>query len=212
MKRRILVGLVALLLSANVAHAHVTVKPNEIGVGERTNFVVSVPTEENTPTIKVRLIIPEGVESVRPNVKPGWTIDLVKSGEGEDARITEIIWSGGSIPTEQKDEFVFSAQAPAEEGTLAWKAYQTYGSGSIIAWDSSREAVEDYTKNNPTQNGHHSTDAPKPYSETAVINDLAASNEEVEEGATTSTLPLVISVIALIGAGASIAVQLKRRG
>ena len=48
--------------------------------------------------IDVRLIVPDNLESVSPNVKPGWKIDVKKTGEGDNAKVTEIAWTGGSIP------------------------------------------------------------------------------------------------------------------
>jgi len=152
MKKKILVALslvIGTFFSVTPAFAHVSVKPGEVGVGERMNFVVSVPTEEEDPTVQVRLVIPEGLQSVTPFVKQGWNIELKKTGEGEEAKVTEIIWSEGSIPAERRDEFLFSAQAPAEETSLIWKAYQTYGDGDVVAWENSPEVVQEYTKNNP---------------------------------------------------------------
>ena len=203
---------VLLLLVVPTVSAHVTVKPSEIGIGTRSNFVVSVPTEETTPTVQLRLLIPEGVQSVRPNVKPGWRIQLVKSSTEEGATVTEIIWSGGSIPAEQRDEFVFSAQAPAEETQLAWKAYQTYGDGDVVAWDSDPKVVEDYAKNNPTEEGEDDDhDAPKPYSQTKVFDDLSEDKipvteveENEDEEQTKARLPLLISLLALLGSGVSL--------
>ncbi len=177
MKKNLIVLLsvpIFLSLSTSSAFAHVSVKPSEIGVAARTNFVVSVPTEEDDPTVAVRLIIPEGIQSVRPNVKPGWKIELKKSGQGEDSVVKEIIWTGGSIPSEQRDEFVFSAQAPASKTTIVWKAYQTYGDGDIVAWENSPEVVKEYAEKNPPKEGQEDDhNAPRPYSETKVIDDLA---------------------------------------
>lgn len=172
----VLIAVFGMLLSATPALAHVTIKPGEAGVGQRLNFVVSVPTEEEVPTVMVRLVIPEGVTSVRPNVKVGWNIQLKKVGEGDEARVTEVIWSGGRIPAEQRDEFVFSAMAPAEAATIVWKAYQTYGDGDVVAWENSPEVIAEYTKNNPPKEGGAMSDdhnAPRPYSTTKVVNDLA---------------------------------------
>ena len=175
-KFNLLIILVTLFfISVQTASAHVVVRPNEIGVGSRSNFTVSVPTEKDTSTVQVRLLIPEGVESVRPNVKQGWSIELVKSGERDAARVVEVIWSGGSIPAEQRDEFIFSAQVPGRTTTLQWKAYQTYADGSVIAWDRDPKEVEEYTKNNPVSESGHDEKAPNPFSITKVINDLTNS-------------------------------------
>ena len=72
-------------------------------------------------TIAVRVQIPEGVISVKPMPKPGWTLQT-KKGKYEkpyqlyDQAVTdgvkEVDWSGGSLPDEFYDEFVF-------RGTLA---------------------------------------------------------------------------------------------
>lgn len=217
MKNKIVIVLCMVLgilfAAVSPASAHVGVKPGEVGVGERTNFTVSVPTEEEDPTVQVRLLIPSGIQNVAPLVKPGWNVTLVKTGEDEEAKVTEIIWSGGSIPAEQRDEFVFNAQAPADETELVWKAYQTYGDGDIVAWENSPEVIQEYAKNNPpkekmvgTEDDH---DAPRPYSVTKVINDLKASSTPVDSTNivgnlgqnnifnTLSVAAIVVSVIAL---------------
>lgn len=201
------------LISSTPTLAHVVVKPSEVGAAARVNFVVSVPTEENFPTTEVRLIIPEGLQSVRPNVKPGWNIRLVKDASDE-AKIKEIVWSGGSIPAEQRDEFVFSAQAPAKTGELIWKAYQTYQAGDVVAWDADPKLVEQQPE---PQDGADLHSALKPYSVTKVINDLAPSATQPPavntdlQSSNPDNLPLIISVIALIGAGFAIWMSMKSK-
>jgi len=195
MNKKLLIGaaLAAILGSGQAASAHVVVRPNEVGIGQRLNFVVSVPTEEDTPTIQVRLVIPEGVRSVRPNVKPGWTISVKREGEGESERVTEITWSGGRIPAEQRDEFIFSAQAPVEPTTLAWKAYQTYGSGNIVSWNTDPKVVEEHAP----KEGEHDDQAPKPWSETRVVDDLTDEAETRAANTVNDYLPTGMSVAAL---------------
>jgi hypothetical protein len=64
--------------------------------------------------------------------------------DGDDDHVSEevkeLIWMNGSIPVGQRDDFVFSAQAPADESTLVWKAYQTYADGTVVAWDVASDA------------------------------------------------------------------------
>jgi uncharacterized protein YcnI len=187
---------------SGIASAHVVVNPKEVGVGKRLNFVVSVPTEENVPTISVRLLIPEGMASVRPNVKPSWNIQLKKEGTGEDAKVVEIIWSGGKIPAEQRDEFVFSAQAPAAATTLVWKAYQTYANGTIVAWDADPKTI-------PA--GEHNHSELKPWSETKVINDLVTSPSPSPEAAESSDSGSWQSILALVLSVAALAVAFQSR-
>lgn len=203
----VLTAVFGLFLSVVPVMAHVTVKPGEVGVGQRLNFVVSVPTEEVDPTVKVRLVIPEGVTSVRPNTKTGWEIQLVKTGEGETERVSEIIWSGGKIPAEQRDEFIFSAIAPTETTTMVWKAYQTYADGDVVAWENSPEVIAEYTKNNPPKESvvgmADDHNAPRPYSTTQVINDLKSvdkseTTKPQEKGSNTlNYIAIGLSILAL---------------
>lgn len=197
--KKLIIGTVitaSLLLSASPAFAHVSIRPKEVGVGVYQVFSVGVPVEKDSPTTEVRLVIPEGLHSVMPNVKPGWEIEVKTKGEGENAKVTEIIWSGGSIPPGQRDDFLFSAQAPAKESTVVWKAYQTYEDGSVVAWDQ-----------NPQKEDAHSGDFSEkgPYSETKIINDLApsAKNENVKVESAAGNLPLILGVVAVALAGAA---------
>jgi uncharacterized protein YcnI len=168
--------LVLSLLLPVLASAHVVVKPSETGVGEWQTFNVSVPSEKESPTVSVKLLIPEGLESVAPNVKPGWNVKVVKTGEGESAVVTEIDWTGGSIPGGLRDDFFFSGHVPAEATTLKWKAYQTYGDGTVVAWDANEEDIP------LNDQGERESDTMGPFSETKVINDLTAAPTEATQG------------------------------
>ena len=147
---------IGLFLAVTLVSAHVVVKPSQVGIGAFQTFVTGVPNEKDNPTIAVRLVIPDGLKFVSPNVKPGWKIDLKKTADN----VTEINWSGGQIPAGFRDEFNFSAQAPASETTLKWKAYQTYQNGQVVSWDQE-----------PTSNPED--ESVTPYSTTKVVNDLA---------------------------------------
>lgn len=121
-------------LTINV-YAHVVVKPTKVGIGSFQTFTIGVPNEKDIATVGMRLIIPSGLEGVTPHVKQGWNIEVKKQGQGDDEVVTEIVWSDGSIPVGLQDDFLFSAQVPAQESKLSWKAYQTYADGSIVVWD-----------------------------------------------------------------------------
>jgi uncharacterized protein YcnI len=154
MKKYFLVSF-AMMAVAGLASAHAVVHPSQVGVGSFQTFDLGIPVEKAMPTTAIKLVIPDGLQYVSPNVKPGWKINVVKSGTGMDAVVTEINWTGGSIPAGQRDDFIFSAKVPSQAGTLPWKAYQTYSDGSVVSWD----------KTPP---------ADTPYSQTAIVNDLAA--------------------------------------
>lgn len=173
------------------ALAHVVVKPGEVGVGAFQTFTVGVPNEKDNATTQVRLVLPEGLEHVSPNVKPGWTIE-VQRGEGEEAPATEIIWSGGTIPQGQRDDFYFSAKVPAQEATLTWKAYQTYEDGTVVSWDGTDGHDADYEEN------------AGPASETRVINDLTEADSQQEQTAGENNLPLMLSIVAIALSGGAL--------
>jgi uncharacterized protein YcnI len=85
----ILTAVTGILLAVSPAFAHVVVRPAQVGVGAFQTFTVGVPNEKDKATVAVRLVLPEGLGHVSPNVKPGWTIELVheeaKAMEGESA-------------------------------------------------------------------------------------------------------------------------------
>lgn len=167
----------AFSFSVSVVSAHVVVKPNSVGVGSFQTFTMGVPVEKDEATTSLRLVMPEGLEYVTPNVKPGWSIDIKKDGQGVDAKVTEIIWSQGSIPPGQRDEFLFSAKAPATAGELHWKAYQTYKDGTVVSWDVN-------PKEKVTSDDDHA--ATGPYSVTTVGDDLKPTTLTVPETNETS--------------------------
>ena len=144
------VGILALSLSlllAGSAAAHVVVRPGEALVAERITFSVSVPNEHDTPVVGVRLLIPEGLTSVRPFAKAGWNVSVTKTGEGENVTASEIIWTsaGGTVPVDLKDDFLFGAKLPDNPTELKWKAYETYQDGKVVAWDQDPSEAEDNT-------------------------------------------------------------------
>jgi uncharacterized protein YcnI len=170
----------ALLLSASVASAHVTVKPGQAGIGSFQTFTVSVPTEKDVPTIGLRLVLPEGLEHVSPTVKPGWTISTNSAGttegdEHEEELVTEIVWTGGTIPHAYRDEFTFSAKVPGTEISLLWKAYQTYRDGTVVAWALAPNEAQ--PKNADGSNDHSRFG---PGSVTKVVDDLKMAKEADE--------------------------------
>lgn len=181
--------------------AHVVVKPAEVGIGAFQTFTVGVPNEKDNPTVGLRLLIPEGVTYVSPNVKPGWNVEVAKKGEGEDAPVSEITWSGGSIPQGQRDDFIFSAKVPAKEATLAWKAYQTYQDGETVEW------IHEST-------GDHEDETKPPFSTTKVINDLTTSEQENHgsiKDTSTQNPALPFSIVALALSAAAITLALRRK-
>lgn len=171
--------------------AHAVVSPSSVGVAQWQVFTLGVPAEKQSATTQVRLVLPDGLKYVTPTVKTGWTIEVVRQGEGELAKTTEIIWKGGMIPAGQRDEFSFSVQVPANPTLLVWKAYQTYEDGSTVAWDKDPENKQ------PETDGKPDFSSGGPFSKTEILNDLGVQSAE-SKNKNSNTLPLTISVISLV--------------
>lgn len=192
----LVISAVAILFFSVPAYAHVIVKPSQIGVAQTQVFTMSVPNEKDSPTTAIKLLIPDGVTQVVPNVKQGWTINIVK----KDDTVTEIDWTGGAIPPEQRDEFLFEAQAPGKATILHWKAYQTFGDGSMTSWD-----------HIPTSNPEDDA-APPPYSQTKVMNDLTGITvKQSAPFSDSNKVPTQLSIVALALSAVAIGLSFRKK-
>jgi len=193
MKKFVQISIIAtaLLLTSSVS-AHVSVKPAEVGIGKYQNFTVGVPVEKDVATTQVRLVIPEGLASVMPNVKGGWQIEIM-TDTNDEKLVKEIVWKGGTIPKGFRDEFVFSAKAPGSPTKLVWKAYQTYADGTIVSWEND-PAAEQPKKADGTSDFSSSG----PYSATNIIDDLSVTTTATDNYFEHPKLPLALAGIALL--------------
>jgi uncharacterized protein YcnI len=202
MKRKFFVSsftsLIVLFLIPTTVFAHVVVSPAEVGLALRQDFSVGVPNEKDIPTTELRLVLPENLESVTPYVKPGWTIETKKTGEGEDAKVTEITWKGGSVGVGLRDAFSFRAMTPSDPTTLVWKAYQTYSDGTVVSWD--QEVSEGEEAESETSG---------PYSKTEVINDLT-DEPKITKSIYEQWAP-ILAPLALLIALLSLVLTLRKR-
>jgi periplasmic copper chaperone A len=113
----------ALLTLAQNAAAHLSLESPHAISGSYAKLVMKLGHGcEGTPTVKVRIQIPEGVTSVKPMQKPQWKVETVKGklatplDDGHGHKITEgikeVVWSGGRVPEENYDEFVMHVKLP----------------------------------------------------------------------------------------------------
>ncbi|MEH2527432.1 MULTISPECIES: YcnI family copper-binding membrane protein [unclassified Bradyrhizobium] len=114
--------LVAAALAAFVvapAGAHITLEKRQAPVGSYYKAVFAVPHGcAGSPTVKLRVQIPEGVIGIKPMPKPGWTVETVKGkytaeyefhGGKISEGVKEVVWSGGKLADDNYDEFVVSS-------------------------------------------------------------------------------------------------------
>ncbi|MGE5537319.1 MAG: YcnI family protein [Gemmatimonas sp.] len=126
---------VAIALSS-AAEAHITLERQTAEAGATYKAVLRVPHGcAGSPMVRLRVRIPDGVLNVKPQPKPGWTISSVteklanpmtlEHGRQITEVVRELAWSGGKLPDDYYDEFVFRAQLPDTPGrTLYFPAIQ----------------------------------------------------------------------------------------
>jgi uncharacterized protein YcnI len=124
------VATLALLLSPS-ASAHVTLETQQAAAGSTYKAVLRVGHGCGTsPTTAIRVRIPDGMIAVKPMPKPGWELTTKIAPYAQPIKyyettltegVTEIAWTGGSLPDAWYDEFVFRGRLPdAAPGTTIW--------------------------------------------------------------------------------------------
>ncbi len=201
-------GILLLLAFVPFASAHVTVRPEQVGIGVSQDFTIGFGIEKDVPTTSVRLVIPDGVTNVAPYITPGWNIEVKKDGEREDAVVSEIVWSGGSVPPGQRGMLTFRAQVPSNEQTVAWKAYQTYQDGTIVSWDQDPTAMKDMSD---SEKEDMEKTGKGPFSQTTIVNDLKSSEKTDTQSGAQSKSNNSVSIIALALSVVALGMQLTRK-
>lgn len=140
--RTLVFAVAALALLTQSAAAHVVLaepeaQPNAYYAGE---FRVSHGCGDS-PTVAFRIEIPDGINTARPQPKPGWEIEIerqtlpapIASEYGEiTERVSAITWRG-RLPADQFDAFGLLVKLPNRSGPLYFRALQTCETGGR-AW------------------------------------------------------------------------------
>ena len=105
-------------LAAWPASAHISLETRQATIGASYKAVFAVPHGcSGSPTVKIRVQIPEGVIAVKPMPKAGWSVDVVEGkyaneyayhGNKLSSGVKEVVWSGGTLQDHNYDEFVVS--------------------------------------------------------------------------------------------------------
>lgn len=128
-------GVLLTLTCTGPAAAHVVLEAPQAPAGSyyKAAFLVGHGCA-GSATTSVRVRIPAGVVSVRPQPKPGWKITLVKEkldpplDNGHGGLITETVrevaWTGGPLPDEYFDIFAMSTRLPDHGEVLYFPVVQ----------------------------------------------------------------------------------------
>lgn len=141
-------GALALTLGGAVAaNAHVTADSSSAEAGAYTIVTVSVPHGcSGSPTTKIAIQMPEGVNSVTPTRNPFYTVEKVSEklakpitdshGATIDERTGQVVYTAITpLPDDERDTFELSLQLPSDAAgkTLYFPTVQTCETGES-AW------------------------------------------------------------------------------
>ena len=124
--------LAALWVSAGPAWAHVHSVHREQLPGRLGTLALRVPHGcGESPTVRLDVAVPEGIEEVRPLPHEGWQLDTVADAAG---RITQVSWAGGPLASHDETDFEMQVRFPDRPGTRMWfKAVQSCEQG-VTRW------------------------------------------------------------------------------
>lgn len=129
-------ALLAGLVGATPAAAHVEVLPLQLTVRQSGELRIRVPAERNVATTAVRVTVPYQITvySLGP-VPPGWRARMLNDSQG---RVRTLEFTGGSIPPQHYADFTVLG-TPFQPGTATWKVLQTYADGITKPWTGAPE-------------------------------------------------------------------------
>jgi uncharacterized protein YcnI len=132
-RNRRAIGLLGLMLVASFSAtwAHIDIEPKETIPSRWETFTLNVPTETESPTVAVHLIIPEGFEVEAVGHRTDWNMAIRRDARGF---VREIAWSGGQIPPLTFEEFKLLAKAAKPPGPYEWQARQRYADDQESSW------------------------------------------------------------------------------
>lgn len=116
------VCIAAALVPAGAARAHVSVQPVEATAGTYQVLRFGLGHGcDGKPSRALRIEIPQGVSTARPQPKPGWKLEVARRADGTPTAIT---WTG-NLAADEFDEFVMLTRLPPTAGPLPFPATQS---------------------------------------------------------------------------------------
>lgn len=190
----VVLGVGTMVAMSAPALAHVVVSPEVVTAGDYETLTVSVPTEKEIPTTKIRVEVPEGflLSGVQP--VPGWE----HSFEEDGGVVRAVTFTGGEIRPREFQQFLVQAQAPEKPGEYPWKAIQTYKDGSVVEWVGPPDSEEPASVIEVVSGGsEHPQSSPQPSEASA--SQKAAGGEAKVLAETGGTNPAVYAGLGFAG-------------
>ena len=224
-------GALLALAAPVTAQAHVTVTPGSTAAGAYTVLTFSSAHGcEGSPTTAFTVDIPEGVMSVAPTVKPGWTVEKIMveldepidDGHGNEIteRVGQVVYTAGTpLADGYRDTLEIQLRLPddADGERLEFPVLQTCEVGET-AWNESPAAdgsepehpapAIEVTEAEGAGDGHG--DAADPAGHEASAADVAAETTAASEGGDVIARVLGIAGLAVGVVGVVLAVNARR--
>ncbi|HEX3886233.1 MAG TPA: DUF1775 domain-containing protein [Phenylobacterium sp.] len=124
------IGAIALAFYPLTAVAHVTVWPRQSEQGARESYVIRMPNEKRSATVRLDGEFPAEVRVTSVRQAPGWTLEIKRDAAGA---IVGASWVG-ELPPDQFAEFGVLAVNPKEGSAITWRFTQTYADGTTVNW------------------------------------------------------------------------------
>ncbi len=127
----LLASLAALCAATGRVSAHVTLERREAPADSFYKATLRSPHGcKGSPTVRIRVRLPDGVTAVKPQPKQGWKLEITRVklakplDDGHGGKITETVgevsWSGGRLLDEHFDEFAMMMRLPDAPGTTLY--------------------------------------------------------------------------------------------
>lgn len=138
--------LAGLSFAAADASAHASLETGQATADSTYKAVMRIPHGcKGLPTIALTIDLPEGVIAAKPMPKPGWKVETIWGaydktydyyGTPMSEGVRQIRWSGGSLPDDFYDEFVFRARLTSDlaDTTVPFATTQFCPEGAQVAW------------------------------------------------------------------------------
>jgi periplasmic copper chaperone A len=144
--------------------AHIVTQPNEAVAGQYFETAFKVPHGcDGAATLALRVTIPAGVLSVKPQMKPGWTVTtqmrpVQPPVQGEGGKlitqsVASVEWRGGPLPDALYDSFGLVMKLPDTPGQTLW----------FPVVQTCENAEQDWTGIPADVSGWHALRHPAPY-------------------------------------------------
>ena len=125
MKKYLFVATLPLVLCA-----HAVVSPGSSRPGAYERYVLRVPNEGDTPTVRIEIRFPAEVRVISFMDVPGWNLQATMDSTG---RAISAAWTG-TLPHERFVELPFVGVNPKSSARISWPVVQTYANGQRVEW------------------------------------------------------------------------------